>query len=248
MSNALEILEMFRFQMPPDACSYLPQERSSLEYRVLAYITDHAYQEMLMRGWRRHGRNFFRPACPRCQKCRSLRLDVNTFHPTKSQRRAMKKNALVRLEVTEPAVTKEHLRLYNDWHADMHLRSGWRDDQIDEATYRDVFLAGNWPFSKEFRYYREDHLIGVGLVDVLPDALSSVYFYHDPSWRPLSPGTFTVQKEIEYAQKTGRRHLYLGYWIAECQSMAYKSRFGPHEILERYPDDDEEPAWLPVAE
>ncbi len=246
MSDALEILEMYRFQMPPGSCSYIPQEQSSLEYRVLAYISDSAFQEMLKRGWRRHGRNFFRPACPRCRKCRSLRVDVNVFRPTKSQRKAMKKNADVRLEVASASVTKEHIKLYNDWHADMHLRSGWRDDRMDAPTYREVFLAGDWPFSKEFRYYREDQLIGVGLVDVLPDALSSVYFYHDPAWRPDSPGTFTVQKEIEYAQNTGRRYLYLGYWIAECRSMAYKARFGPHEILAAYPNDREEPEWLPV--
>lgn len=248
MSNSLEILEMFRVQMPPGPCSYLPYEQSSLEYRVLAYVTDAAFQEMLRRGWRRHGRNFFRPACPHCRKCKSLRVDVNTFRPTKSQRRAMKKNADVRLEVAPSTVTKEHVRLYNAWHADMHVRSGWRDDKIDAANYREVFLAGDWPFSKEFRYYREDQLIGVGLVDVLPDALSSVYFYHDPDWRDQSPGTFTVQQEIEYAKQTRKRYLYLGYWIAECQSMAYKSRFGPHEILAEYPDDDEEPMWLPVED
>ena len=119
----------------------------------------------------------------------------------------------MRVEVAEPDVTKDHIRLYNDWHADMHVRSGWRKDQIDAETYAEAFLAGEWEFAREFRYYRADRLIGVGLVDVLPAALSSVYFYHDPAWRPQSPGTFTVLKEIEYAQQTGRRYVYLGYWI-----------------------------------
>jgi leucyl-tRNA---protein transferase len=127
----------------------------------------------------------------------------------------------------------------------MHVRSGWRDDRISSEAYAEAFLAGDWSFAKEFRYYRKDQLIGVGLVDVLPDALSSVYFYHDPAWRPESPGTFTVLKEIEYAQQTGRRYLYLGYWVADCQSMAYKARFGPHDILSVYPNDHEEPNWMP---
>ena len=26
--------------------------------------------------------------------------------------------------------------------------------------------------------------------------------------------------------------------------MSYKSQYRPHEILERYPADDEEPAWV----
>lgn len=246
MTELFDVLELFRFQTPPSSCSYLPQEQSSLEYRVLAQVSDSAFQEMLERGWRRHGRNFFRPACPSCRKCQSLRVDVNTFRPTKSQRKADKKNSDVRLEVAKPSVTQQHIKLYNDWHADMHVRSGWRDDRMDAQTYTEVFLAGNWPFAREFRYYLEEELVGVGLVDVLPDALSSVYFYHAPAWRPDSPGTFTVLKEIEYARQTGRRYLYLGYWIAECQSMAYKARFGPHDILNVYPTDQEEPKWTPV--
>ncbi len=246
MNRFFDILELFRFQMPPGDCSYLPDETASLEYRVLAHITGEAFQGMLERGWRRHGRNFFRPGCPSCRKCQSLRVDVNAFRPTKSQRRALNKNRDVRLEVARPDVTDDHVRLYNDWHADMHVRSGWRNDQIDAQTYAEAFLAGEWDFAREFRYYRGDRLIGVGLVDALPDALSSVYFYHDPDWRPDSPGTFTVLQEIEHARQTGRRFLYLGYWIAECQSMAYKARFAPHEVLTKYIEDHETPAWQPA--
>ena len=248
MTNPLEILELYRATMPASSCSYLPEERSSLEYRVMGQISESAFQRLLERGWRRHGRNFFRPACPSCRKCISLRVDVEAFRPTKSQRKAWNKNADVRLEVANATVTAEHIRLYNAWHADMHVRSGWRNDRMDASTYAEVFLAGEWPFAREFRYYRGDRLIGVGLVDVLPEALSSVYFYHDPDWRPESPGTFTVLKEIEYARETGRPYLYLGYWIAECQSMAYKARFGPHEILDIYPSDRQPPSWLPVEE
>jgi thiamine pyrophosphate-dependent acetolactate synthase large subunit-like protein len=50
-------------------------------------------------------------------------------------------------------------------------------------------------------------------------------------------------QEIDHAQQTGRRYCYLGYWIAACPSMAYKSRFGPHQLLDHYPADDEEPVW-----
>ncbi|MEZ6064809.1 MAG: hypothetical protein R3B90_03670 [Planctomycetaceae bacterium] len=59
----------------------------------------------------------------------------------------------------------------------------------------------------------------------------------------LGPGTFTILKEIELCQATGRRYNYLGYWIKECPSMAYKDRFEPYEVLERYVEADEEPVW-----
>lgn len=246
MTDLFEVLELSRFQLEPSSCSYLPAEQSSLEYRILAHISESAFQKLLERGWRRHGWHFFRPACPVCRKCRSLRVDVHRFRATKSQRRAMNKNRDIRLEVGPAGVTDEHVQLYNAWHADMHVRSGWRDDRITPETYKEVFLSGDWSFAKEFRYYRSDTLVGVGLVDELPDALSSVYFYHDPDWRPQSPGTFTLQKEIEYAQQMGRRYVYLGYWIAECQSMAYKGRFGPNEVLQFYPSEQQDPVWLPT--
>lgn len=237
------ILELYRTVEPPRRCSYLPDETASLEYRVLGQISADTYETWLERGWRRHGWHFFRPACRECVKCRSLRVDVAAFQPTKSQRRTIKRNSDVQLVVQRASVTEEHLRLYNEWHADMHVRSGWRAESIDANQYFESFLMGEWKFAHEFLYYENDRLIGVGLVDILADSLSSVYFYHDPEWRPRGPGTFTILQEIEYARTHGKRWVYLGYHIEECQSMAYKNRFGPHEVLKWYPTPEENPQW-----
>ena len=42
--------------------------------------------------------------------------------------------------------------------------------------------------SKHFRYFLDDKLVAVGVCDVLPTALSSVYFYHDPDLMKLELG------------------------------------------------------------
>ena len=118
-------LELLRGAAPEGECSYLPAETSSLEYRYLIDISAAEFEGMLSRGWRRQGACFFRPACPRCTKCRSLRVDVNAFAPNKSQRRCLKRNEGVRLVVRRPRVTKEHLAVFNAYHADMHERRGW---------------------------------------------------------------------------------------------------------------------------
>ena len=44
-------------------------------------------------------------------------------------------------------------------------------------------------------------------------------------------GSFSVLTEIAWALETGRRYHYLGYWIADCRKMAYKTRFRPCELL-----------------
>src|SRR5260221_6477797 len=86
---------------------------TSVEYRILAGVTAGSYQDLLRRGWRRFGEDFFRPACPRCVKCRSLRVNVGEFKPSRSQRRTLQRNSQIRVVVQSPTVTMEHLRLYN---------------------------------------------------------------------------------------------------------------------------------------
>ena len=209
----------------------------------LRELTSGPFYELLRRGWRRHGAHFFRPRCPVCTQCRSLRVLADEFQPTRSQRRILGKNSDVTVKVQTPAVTADHIRLFNAYHADMTDRRGWSRSTTDEVDYENSFLVGVWPFAREFQYYRANRLIGVGLVDVVDEAVSSVYFYHDPDWRPQAPGTFSILQELEFCRQTGRRYNYLGYWISACQSMQYKSNFGPHEILERYVEETEEPCW-----
>ena len=84
------------------------------------------------------------------------------------------------------------------------------------------------------------------MVDVGPSLMSSIYFFHDPLWRDQALGVYSALREIQYAQENNIRYLHLGYWIEGCPSLEYKSRYRPHEILQDYPEDDQEPVWLPV--
>lgn len=237
--------ELLRVIEPQRECSYLPQETASLEYRILYGITDEQYEQLLFRGWRRFGTHFFRPACPSCVKCRSIRIDVKQFTPNKSQRRCEKRNERIRVEIGVPQVSQAHLDLYNAYHAAMHDAKGWRERETDQIEYRQSFLEGNWPFAREIRYFRGNELVGIGLIDVVPTATSSIYFYHAPDWRPESPGTYSLLQELGYARQLGKEYLYLGYWIPENRSMAYKATFHPHELLTSYHSDDVNPEWVP---
>lgn len=233
----------FRFHEPPRPCSYLPAETAALEYRFFREVSPERMSQLLRRGWRRMGIHFFRPRCPQCTRCRSLRVDVEAFQPTKSQRRCLSKNTEIRCEPVRPGVSAERIALYNAYHADMHERRGWPEKGTTADEYAESFLTGGWDFAYELQYREGADLVGLGLIDVVPDALSSIYFYHAPRWRDRGPGTFTILQEIELARRLGKRWLYLGYWIAECQSMAYKNAFGPHQILRDYITDQEEPIW-----
>ena len=240
MDSSLSIVEM---EYPSDSCTYLPNERQTLTYRVIFSLPSDQYVELLQRGWRRHGTYFFRPTCPSCTKCRSLRVQLWNFQPTKSQRRNVRRNQDVEVRVTEPVVDDEHIDLFNRYHADMQQRRGWEYHETTVENYVDSFIGGRWPFAREMSFWRDGKLIGVSLIDILDEESTSIYFYHDPTWRNLGPGTFSMLCELEHVCSLGLRYHYLGYWIRECQSMEYKSRFGPHELLEEYVADDVEPVW-----
>jgi len=234
-----------RWTAPPAKCPYLENETASLEYRVSPGMPASVLGELLRRGWRRHGAYLFRPACPLCVKCRSVRVDVAAFAPSKSQRRCMQRNASINVVMQRPTVTPAHVALYNRWHVDRTAERNWRDDQMTREQYAESFLAGRFESANEMLYYDGSQLVGVGLVDVVEEAVSSAYFFYDPDWRPRGPGTYSVLREIEFCRQTGRKWCYLGYWIAECPSMAYKNRFRPYEVLATYGPDHAEPDWRP---
>jgi arginine-tRNA-protein transferase len=245
-SNPLAATEVFRFIENPRRCTYLPQQIASLEYRVFDELGPAVFQSLLERGWRRFGNYCFRPACTACGECRSIRVDVANFRLSKSQRRTLGRNRHIRVQWRRPQATQVHVDLLNAWQANMSRCKGWAPMVMTRDEYEQSFLGPPCSFGYEGRYFDGDRLVGVGLVDLLPDSLSSVYFYHDPAWRPLAPGIFSVLQEIEFCRANGLPHLYLGYWIAGCRSMAYKDQYRPHELLEGRPSDDDEPVWTPV--
>ena len=236
-------IELLSFETSPETCSYLPAEQSRYEYRVMIGSTPEFCGELLRRGWRRFGTHFFRPICSTCRACRPLRVDVHQFLPSKSQRKTFRRNEHIRLQIQKPTITDDHLRLFREYHADMQTRRGWPLHETNASAYESSFVENGEAFGREFQYWNDDRLVGIGLVDETPVGLSSVYFYHDPAWRSLAPGVYSLLREIEYAQAKGLPHLYLGYWVAGCQSMNYKANYYPHQLLEQIVIPPEPPHW-----
>lgn len=78
--------------------------------------------------------------------------------------------------------------------------------------------------------------VQVGVVDILPTCLSSVYCFYDPDFRHFSLGKLTALMEIKWVQQASRfrpdlRYYYLGFYIHNCQKMKYKGDYAPSELL-----------------
>ncbi|QEH32818.1 arginyl-tRNA-protein transferase [Aquisphaera giovannonii] len=230
-----------RFLAPDEACSYLPGRMARMEYEFVASMTADRYAGLMIAGWRRFGSVLFRPRCRHCDACRSLRVDAQRFRPNRSQSRNRRRNeGVMALEIGPPRVTPERLDLYQRFHDHRAGTRGWREREVDPAAYRESFVSNPIP-TEEWAYRIDGRLVGLGLVDALPVGLSAIYFVHDPDESRRAPGTWNVLSLLEETRRRGLPHLYLGYWVADCLSLAYKANFRPHEVLG--PDG----AWRPAG-
>jgi arginyl-tRNA--protein-N-Asp/Glu arginylyltransferase len=96
------------------------------------------------------------------------------------------------------------------------------------------------------RYTLDGQLFAVGVVDILPKCLSSVYLFFDPDFATLSPGVLSAVKEIEWVRDITHtvpeiEYYYMGYYIHTCPKMKYKAAFKPSEIM-----CEETRHWVPV--
>lgn len=235
--------ELFHIVEQPRPCSYLPAETASLEVRAVNAMSAAEYSQLLARGWRRFGWQLFRPACPQCRECRSIRVLAQQFSPAAGQRRVLRKNEEMRAELHPLFAARETVDLYNRYQRFMHEHRGWELHSANNASYHDMFLSGPAELGRQWLYFRGDELLGVAMMDEVPQAVSLVYFFHDPQWRAQSPGVFSILNQLRYARSQGLQHAYLGYWIKDCQSMNYKNRFAPYEMLDAYVKEKDDPVW-----
>jgi arginine-tRNA-protein transferase len=137
-------------------------------------------------------------------------------------------DALLRVKIGEPVIDQNRVRLFN-LHRDVRgLSSG--DSALDHQSYAE-FLTDTCCHTVEFSYWHENKLVAVAIADLGQVAVSAVYCFYDPAFKLLSLGTYSVLREIEFCRETGRRYLYLGFFIAESPHMSYKARFRPHQRL-----------------
>ena len=212
----------------PMACPYLPGRTARLPMRLpTRWLRPDEFDARLHVGDRRQGVLLYRTTCAECEACQPIRIDVVAFAPGRTQRRTFARGAeVIAVEIGPPEFSAERLALYNRHKQGRGLATD--DTPMDEQGYRS-FLVDTCCDTFEIRYRVADQLIGVAIVDRARTSLSAVYTFYDPSFEPLSPGVFSILTQIELCRRWGLRYLYLGFYIEECPSMAYKRRFLPHE-------------------
>lgn len=147
--------------------------------------------------------------------------------------------------------TEEKFQLYKDYQIHVH------HDEPEEVTKKgfERFLCKS-PIAREtvkkdgkeqrlgsyHQCYRLDgRLIAIGVLDLLPHAVSGVYFIYHQDFEKWSFGKLSAMREAALALEGGYEFYYMGYYIHSCIKMRYKGDYKPQYVL-----DPETYEWDPL--
>ncbi|KAH9277941.1 Arginyl-tRNA--protein transferase 1 [Echinococcus granulosus] len=166
-------------------------------------------------------------------------------------------------ELMEAHVQSRKLRIekYKPKELEEYLKEvEWRENDVhrlENAHDAAAEAAGAPQFGSYHQQYwlDESRLIAVGVVDLLPGYLSSVYFFFDPQYTCLNLGTYSALREIAFVRHLHRTYgamvpayadftyYSLGHYVHSCTKMNYKAEYSPSWLAcpETY-------AWVSVEE
>lgn len=218
----------------PSACPYLPGQRERKVFTSLEGMSASELNDALTHaGFRRSQNIAYRPACDGCDSCVSARVVVDQFSFNRRWRKIVARNADLSRSLRPAEATEEQFWLLRRYLAARHADGGMAEmtmsdyaAMVEETAVRTHIV--------EYRYTSgpdKGELAAAALVDVLQDGLSLVYSFFDTADTKRSMGAYTILDHIQQARAAGFAHVYLGYWIAGSEKMAYKADFQPLELL-----------------
>ncbi len=209
-------------------CPYLP---GRIERRVVCELVGqdalNLYHRLSLAGFRRGHSIAYSPACPDCSACVSVRVIVNDFLPSRSQRRVLRRNSKVTAMEVPPRATEEQFTLFSAYQGVRH--KGGEMEKMDFGDYQ--ALVEDSPVRTALIEFRDsaNALAGACIFDLVGDGISAVYSFFNPHSPRQCMGTYMILWLIERARRLNLDYVYLGFWIEDCQKMAYKTDFQPLE-------------------
>ena len=79
-------------------------------------------------------------------------------------------------------------------------------------------------------YRLDGRLIAVGVIDLMPQAVSGVYFIYHSDFDKWSFGKLSALREAALAIEEDYVYYYMGYYIHSCKKMRYKGDYKPYVL------------------
>ncbi|KAK5684395.1 Arginyl-tRNA--protein transferase 1 [Elasticomyces elasticus] len=145
-------------------------------------------------------------------------------------------------EVTlEPDIyTPEKFALFSNYQKHVHhetdadvTRDGFKRFLCGSPLHRHADSSDGKPLGSYHQCYRLDgRLIAMGVLDLLPHAVSGVYFLYHQDFEKWSFGKLSALREAALAMEQGYDYYYMGYYIHGCVKMRYKGDYKPQYVLD----------------
>ncbi len=211
------------------SCSYLADKQARTGFvDPEVSVNQELYQTLNNLGFRRSGPHFYRPECPGCNACQSVRIPIHQFKPNRNQRRIYQRNDDLDIKLVKAEFRPDNYRLYENY-----IRTRHEDGDMfppSPEQFRGFLIEGGIR-TFHLEIHHQGQLIGCAVTDQLQDGLSAIYTFFDPQLEQRSLGTFAIMAQVQLCREWQLPYLYLGYWVPGSQKMMYKTRFKPLEVL-----------------
>ena len=210
-------------------CSYLDNHQAQSLFVHPAYqLTPFVYARLMTQGFRRSGDHVYSPHCQHCSACIPIRLAVTNFKHTRNHKRCLGKNINTKAIIKQPVFEQAHYDMYLRYQTARH-----NDGEMANASPENYlkFLGSSWCNTVFVEFSINNELAGIAIIDQFDQAWSAVYTFFEPRFSNYSLGVYAVLWQIEEVKQQQKEFLYLGFWIKDCQKMAYKSNYQPFQLL-----------------
>jgi leucyl-tRNA---protein transferase len=187
------------------------------------------YDQYLASGWFRGSVMLYKMDLLCIDECLysvvNIRMNLDQFSPSARQRKTMRR-VESRFTVTyghaQPNANKEALYAQHKQRFKGFIHNTLTD-------YLSAGFQGTVFDTREVCVYDGDRLIAVSFFDLGEQSMASLLGLYDEAYSSFSLGTYTLLKEAEYGQRTGRKWFYPGYILDQQSDFDYKLRLGPME-------------------
>jgi arginyl-tRNA--protein-N-Asp/Glu arginylyltransferase len=191
------------------------------DVRNLEYILPFQLDQYLQMGWFRMGQTMFTTNFLIFNNEQFnalwLRIDLEKFELTPSQKKLLKQNSRFDLKVTSGQIDYQKEDLYYKYRESL---------SFSIAPSLQNLLTGNSLFdifdSRHIEIYDNGSLIACGVFDVGNISAQGIVSVFDPAYRKFSLGKYLFLQKILFLKANGYKYFYPGYYVPGYGQFDYK--------------------------